>query len=315
MNYRAYSELVGVPHVVVDGSAQDGTVLTLSHWPGAATPDLLRADLSAEIAFNYLDHPELHSDAEFVSNNHFDQDGLVSVFALTQPEAAKNRRERLIDIARAGDFSCFRDRDAARAAIAIANIGDACAGDAYDALLPQLASLADDVAAFNEHWEDEDRHITETERAIADGTIAIEDVPELDLAIVAVPASWRHRMVHQFTTTDLSVAHPSAVNNATKRFATLTVGAGTPKLQYRYETWVHYMSRRPRPRVDLTELAATLSAEDEGGGVWAFDGVDNLSPALHLVLAEETSITDERFAALVIAELQAPRSTWSPYPD
>ena len=56
-----------VPHVVVDGSAQPGTVLVLSHWPGMPTPDALRADLSAEIAFHYLDHPELHVDAEFVT--------------------------------------------------------------------------------------------------------------------------------------------------------------------------------------------------------------------------------------------------------
>jgi hypothetical protein len=315
MIYRAYSELAGVRHVVVDGSAQDGTVLTLSHWPGAATPDLLRADLSAEIAFNYLDHPELHSDAEFVSNNHFDQDGLVSVFALTQPEAAQARRERLIDIARAGDFSCFRDRDAARAAITIANIGNAGAGDPYDLLLPQLASLADDVTPFREYWAEEDEHITETERAIAAGTITIEEDPELDLAIVTVPSGWSERVVHRFTTTSSEAAHPYAVHNVTDRFAIVTVGGPLPQLRYRYETWVHYMSRRPRPRVDLTELAAALTAEDEGGGVWTFDGVDSLSPALHLVLAEGTSITAERFATLVIAELRARRSTWSPYPE
>lgn len=313
MDYRSYSELAGVPHVVVDGSAQNGTVLTLSHWPGAGTPEVLRGDLSAEIAFNYLDHPELRSDAEFVSNNHFDQDGLVSVFALTQPEAARARRERLIDIARAGDFSCFRDREAARAAIAIANLEAGCGGDPYDVVLPHVVALADDVASFRESWAEEDEHITETERALDDGTITIEEDDELDLAIVTVPTSWSKRVVHQFTTTDSSIAHPYAVNNATDRFAILTVGTGAPRLQYRYETWVHYMSRRPRPRVDLTDLAAALTAEDTGPGVWAFDGVNSLSPALHLVLAEETSITDERFRAVVMAELRAARSTWSPY--
>ena len=80
MIYRPYGELTDTPHIVVDGSAQAGTILTLSHWPGAATPDALRRDLSAEIAFAYLDHPELRVDAEFVTNNHFDQDGLVAAF-------------------------------------------------------------------------------------------------------------------------------------------------------------------------------------------------------------------------------------------
>src|SRR5689334_21707432 len=132
--YRAYGELRDVPHVVVDGSAQPGTVLVLSHWPGLPTPDALRRDLSPENAFAYLDAPDAHVDAPFVTNNHCDQDGLVSVFALTEPEAADARRDRLIDIARAGDFGTFRERDAARAAIAIAVLEDAAEGDPYPEL-------------------------------------------------------------------------------------------------------------------------------------------------------------------------------------
>jgi hypothetical protein len=48
--YRAYGELAGIPHIVVDGSGQDGTVLTLSHWPGMPTPDSLRAQENARAA-------------------------------------------------------------------------------------------------------------------------------------------------------------------------------------------------------------------------------------------------------------------------
>lgn len=315
MIYRPYGELTDTPHIVVDGSAQAGTVLTLSHWPGAATPDALRRDLSAEIAFAYLDHPELHVDAEFVTNNHFDQDGLVSAFALIQPDAALARRDRMIDVARAGDFSCFQDRDSARAAIALANLGAELDGDAYAELLPRLADIVDHIENYRDRWSDEDAHITETERAIADGTITIDERPELDLAIVTVPPSWQDRVVHQFTTLASNSAHPYALHNATERFAILTLHGGAPQLQYRYETWVHYVSRTPRPRVDLTDLATALTAEDTGSGLWTFDGVDALSPRLHLVLADDTSITNERFTDLVVDELRAARTTWSPYPD
>lgn len=315
MEYRSYADLTDTPHVVVDGSAQAGTVLTLSHWPGAATPDVLRADLSAEIAFNYLDHPELHVDAPSVTNNHFDQDGLVAVFALTEPEAAQARRDRLVDIARAGDFSRFHHRDAARAAIASANLGAAATGDPYDAVLPQLVALADDVTAFEEHWATEDEHITATELAIAAGDISIVENTELDLVIVTVPAAWTARTVHRFSTTDAEAAHPFAIHNATDRLVILTVGAGPPVLRYRYETWVQYVTRRPRPRVDLTDLATTLTANDVGAGRWTFDGVHGLSPALHLVGAETTAITDADFVASVSEELRAAAETWSPYPD
>jgi hypothetical protein len=313
--YRTYGELRDVPHVVVDGSAQPGTVLVLSHWPGMPTPEPLRADLSAEIAFRYLDHPELQVDAEFVTNNHCDQDGLVSVFALTRPDDARARRDRLVDIARAGDFGRFHDRDAARAAIAIAILEDAIDGDPYPELLECLPELADHPERYREHWAEEDEHITLTEAAIADGTITITEDPTLDLAVVRVPDEWRSRVVHRFTMIDQGVAHPFAVYNATDRFVVVTLGAHTPELRDRYETWVHYVSRRPRPRVDLTELAASLTADDTAPGRWVFDGVESLSPALHHVDGDATTITDDEFLARVTETLRASAATWSPYPD
>lgn len=314
MEYRPYGELRDVPHLVVDGSAQPGTRLTLSHWPGADCPEPLRADLSAEIAFNYLDHPDLHLDVGYVTNNHFDQDGLIGVFALTRPDDARPYRDRLIDIARAGDFSRFHHRDAARAAIAIAALGAAAGGDdPYPAVLHDVRRLATAVETFRELWADEDAHITETERAIADGTITITEEPELDLAIVRVPDDWHARTVHRFTTTATGAAHPYAVYNATDRFAVLTLAGGAPELRDRYETWVHYTSRRPRPRVDLTDLAAELTRA-EPAGRWVFDGVEALSPALHFE-GDTTAITDETFVTLVRETLTEARTIWSPYPS
>ena len=74
-----------IPNIVVDGSANDHTLLTLSHWPQSGTPVELKADTSAKIAFNYLDSPRFHVACEAVTNNHFDQDGLVGVYALQPP--------------------------------------------------------------------------------------------------------------------------------------------------------------------------------------------------------------------------------------
>ncbi len=316
MQYRPYGQLTDTPHVVVDGSAQPSTALTLSHWPGSATPDALRRDLSAEIAFAYLDHPELQpQDLEWVTNNHFDQDGMVSVFALTEPEAALARRERLIDVARAGDFGRFHDRDAARAAITIATLEAAGDGDAYETLLPRLVEIVDHVDRYRDTWVEEDAHITATETAITDGTITIVDRPELDLTIVTIPESWEDRIVHQFTKVAERAAHPYAVNNATDCFAVLTTGGAVPELRYRYETWVHYVSRRPRPRVDLTNLAQELTADDHADGRWVFDTVDGLSPALHRVDDGATTLSDDDFVARVTEALRSARSTWSPYPD
>ena len=313
MEYRPYGELRDVPHLVVDGSAQPGTRLTLSHWPGADCPDPLRADLSAEIAFNYLDRPDLQVDVGFVTNNHFDQDGLIGVFALTRPGDALPHRNRLIDIARAGDFGRFHDRDAARAAIAIAALGATADGDPYPTVLHDVVRLATDVESFRSLWADEDEHIGDTERAIADGTITITEEPELDLAIVRVPDDWHARTVHRFSTTGTGAAHPYAVHNATDRFAVLTLGGGPPELRDRYETWIHYTSCRPRPRVDLGDLATDLTRR-ETTGRWVFDGVEALSPALHFE-GTTSDVDDETFVTAVREALTEARVTWSPYPS
>ena len=100
--YVPYQDLGGIPNVIVDGSATDSTVLTLSHWPNSPVPPGLESDLSAEMAFSFLARSDLHDGTEVVSNNHFDQDGLVSLFALVEPQRALERRDFLLDVAAAG---------------------------------------------------------------------------------------------------------------------------------------------------------------------------------------------------------------------
>src|SRR5687768_1250126 len=114
MEYVAWDELGGRPSIIVDGYPAEGTVLTLSHWRGSGSPEELADDLSTQIAFRYLDRPDLAVDAEAVSNNHFDEDGLCGIFAVLHPGEALARRDRLIQVASTGDFDTFQDRDMAR---------------------------------------------------------------------------------------------------------------------------------------------------------------------------------------------------------
>jgi hypothetical protein len=70
LGFVPYHELAGRPNVVVDGSPTTGTVLCLSHWPGIASPPGFQADLSAQMAFAYLEAYDRHDPATAVSNNH-----------------------------------------------------------------------------------------------------------------------------------------------------------------------------------------------------------------------------------------------------
>ena len=92
--FLPYEDSAAVANVVVDGAPNDATVLAISHWPGIPAPPGLAADLSAQMAFAYLDQLPDHPVAEVVTNNHFDQDGLAGLFALVSPEETDRHRDR-----------------------------------------------------------------------------------------------------------------------------------------------------------------------------------------------------------------------------
>jgi hypothetical protein len=328
VHFVAYDRLGDTPNVIVDGAASPSTVLSLSHWPKSGSPAWAKADLSAEMAFRYLDEPGRHVDVDAVSNNHFDQDGLVSVFALCEPDAAQSRRDRLIDLAAAGDFGTYRYRDAARAAMAIAAYDDdeqspmadefagldypARAALLYETFLPRVPELIDHVDRFRDVWAAEDAALTASEKAIAGGQVRIDELPELDLAIVDLPADAASERLHRFTVAINARVHPFAVANATQCFRLLYRRGRRYELQYRYESWVQMTTKRPAPRVDLTPLARHLD-ELEGAERWTFDGVGQLTPSLHLVDAGDSRVAPEEFLRLVTTALRAGPAAWDPY--
>jgi hypothetical protein len=330
------------PSVVVDGSPAPGTTLCLSHWPGIGSPAEFRADLSAEMAFLYADHlaagrPPHHGAAEVVSNNHFDQDGLVGVFALSAPAAAQRRRELLIEVARAGDFAVTSSRPAARVSMVLSAYADversplpgagARAGD-YDALcaalyiemldrLPEICDhLDDDRYPYRALWADEDETLTASIAALASGAVTLEEVPDVDLVVVDVPPTAPDRGGHRFGGNWLTGLHPMAVYNATDRGAVLTVRGRHYELVYRYESWVQFRSRAVRPRVDLAPLATSLTAaEAEAGGsaVWVAGRVSGLTPTLSLAGDAESSLPPAVVRTAVEQHLGAAPAAWDPY--
>ena len=111
--------------------------------------------------------------------------------------------------------------------------------------------------------------------------------------------------------------HPSAINNATDRFRVLYRHGPRYELQYRYETWVRYLSRRPPGRVDLAPVAEELTALEPGDAHWVFDGVGAIAPALHLTGAgpdASSAIPPDQFRTRILDALAAGPVAWDPYP-
>jgi len=329
MQFLPYSQTVTVPNIVVDGAGNDQTVLTLSHWPKSGSPVELKADTSTEMVFNYLDFPRFRVQAEVVSNNHFDEDGLAGIFAIVQPDAARRHRDLLVDVARAGDFGVFRQRRAARIVFVLCAYLDPGrsplpadlltlpyaeqTGRLYLQLLDLLPALLENVDDYRALWEDEDARLTASEELIEAGLITIEELPDLDLAIIRLPEDLSNRNVQRTTRLRLTECHPFALHNRTSCTRLLLLRGQSVVFQYRYESWVQLVSRRPAPRVDLSGLADELNREETSGGHWVFDGIDQITPELHLEGSAATSMPVDTVVSRIQHHLGIGPAAWAPY--
>jgi predicted porin len=104
-----------------------------------------------------------------------------------------------------------------------------------------------------------------------------------------------------------------ALHNATSCFCLLLIQGRKYELRYRYETWIQYVSRQPIPRVDLKPLAQQLTQQENSESHWQFDGVEQITPRLHLVGARESQISPESFRRQVTDFLRAAPPAWNPF--
>jgi hypothetical protein len=272
-----------MPNIIVDGAAQEDTVLTLSHWPGSGSPPEFRADTSTELVLNYLAAPgakkQYAPKVNAVSNNHFDEDGLCAVWAMLHPKQALERRDLLVDVATAGDFSTYRRPQAAKVVFTIRSYADPVnspvaselqkddrtGSGRYQAILPLLKDFLDDSDLYGPYWSAEWSAMLESKTAMVMGEVDLHEVPHVDLAVARTPMP----------------LHPMVLYNQTERLRVLTVlPGGFYLLRYRYETWVQFASRPVMPRVDLAPLLPRLQLLERANVTWTFDGIAAITPAL-----------------------------------
>jgi hypothetical protein len=238
------------------------------------------------------------------------------------------RRAQVIDVARAGDFATFTDRNSMRIAFALAAWADAerspldpatfageyedeC-GRLYEAILPRMSELLDYPDTLRPWWEAEDAHLTESLEAIERGVVTVVERPELDLAIVGVPAAWADRMTTRFTVNRADAVHPAAVHAVTDRLRIATLHDGRCRVECRYETWVMFRSRAVMLRPDLRPLALQLDEIEPGDTSWIADAPGALTPSLRLHRGD-SSIGSDRFLAELEHFLAVAPPAWDPF--
>lgn len=309
LRYVPWAESLSRPNVVVDGYANDATVVCLSHWPGVVVPEPWRHDLSTGIALAFVADgcPGLGHEVEVVTNNHFDEDGAASVYALTAPDEALAHRALLEAVAEVGDFSTGTDPAALQVAFSLAAIADPARSplpssvfdgpwaDAtaaqYEHALALLPSLVAAPQSYRSLWADEWHRYLAGVEAMAGAVV--EEHPAIDLSVVTLAAP----------------VHDVALYNAVAGRALAVVVDGSVEVRYRYESWVQAPARRPRGRVDLEPLAERLNDAERDGARWGFDGVDSITPVLK-VHEGRSSIPPADVVRDVVAFLSSHDPVW-----
>lgn len=314
MEFKAYSDLDSHPNIVVDGSPHKDSVLVLSHWKSSGTPQDFIRDTSAEIVLDYIEKNELPPNAQFVSNDHFDVDGLVGVFAVLNKDYALAHKQSLIDIAEAGDFEKFSDYHAAKVVFTLNKliskesnyIPEAVhskpypekAAEFYKRMLEVLPDIIENLGKYETYWADEFDFLQKSEALIKNGEVTISEMEEHDIAIVTLPDN-------------IAPIHEMAVHNQTNKTQILTKQGQNYSFKYRYETWVQFESFSYPLRVNLSPLAEQLTTLETKGAKWEYQGSEKITPCLQTNQA--SSLNFEDFYALLCEALNNSEIDWDPY--
>lgn len=331
--YEPYEALSGRPHVMVDGAPRQGSVLTLSHWPQSPTPAWLARDLSAEIVLALLrpassagtgqlaEILEAWDRAEAVTNDHFDTDGVMSVFAVVEAESALSIEieQRLVGAARCGDFGVVTDDLSAQVAFAVEPLATKEAGEhagtseRYAAVIPIVGELLRAPDRYVALWRDDFAALERGRTAIRNGEVTIVEHAASDFAVVAREAGAKPSGGRLPGADGGFPVMEEAVYSSTPASRVLAFDRDRCELRLRYEGWVRLVSRRVPMRPDLAPLAEMLSAEEPSGTAWEANGVGAIIGLLRPGGEGRTEIPPGRVVAVVEGYLHSAAPAWDPF--
>ncbi len=255
------------PAISCDGLVP-GAALDLTHWQGNHTPQRFKADTSTEIALNFIGLPEAREQwaGAVAVNNHFDTDGVLSVWTLLDPDRALAHRDLLVAAAEAGDFDEWPALERGLwLDAAIRTLGSGAIDDAagYQTVLSQLPELIERLDERSDLWGDEWDVLQAAVRSLESGHLRAEQHGAVGLLIheTAQPEAPGPLLARRFL--------PGA-----SRYLLAFEEDGN-LFGYRYErphyAWADTVVRRTLPAPDVTTLLASL------GSNWTAEGLPGMT--------------------------------------
>ena len=295
MRFEFYhAGLDNVPKLSVDGTVPNS--VHFSHWEGNQTPDEVKADTSTEIALNLVASPNRHQltqGIELVTNNHFDTDGVLSVWTVLNGERALDLRDQLIPAAEAGDFSEFSTETGVRASIVIQGSDQASPNNesgsplaaylagkeiddeaqAYEIVLPEVERLLRNIGAYESLWRSGWEAITTAIESFETGQSKVEEYQDARLSLITLAPE-------VFSPTGFNPTRHAAPFTAISRYArgqlfliaTPFHGGWTYRIDYPYYSWAKTVVRPAVKRHNFGALISHLNQlEQNHDGRWKLD--------------------------------------------
>jgi hypothetical protein len=274
------------PFLCVDGVEEPG--LNLSHWPGNRSPAHLKADTTTEMALRLARDPgraEWLLGIEVVSNNHFDTDGLLSVYGVLQPEEALGHERALVQAARTGDFGEFTTPDAFKFDAVVTAFDDdrrsplasrihgLAEPDRYQLLYDHLLGLMPDLltgaARYKELWFDSFSSLMRSLMRIKDvARVREHDAARLTVIETSEPLDQMARF---------NVARHHRVLTASR-----SDGGWLYEMAFQIFSWFETVTPPRGTRFDLSPVAGDFDRlETSGTGSWTYTGDGSLDSRLY----------------------------------
>ncbi|HEV8426784.1 MAG TPA: DUF6687 family protein [Pyrinomonadaceae bacterium] len=283
MRFEFYTEALDtVPKLSVDGTVDNS--IHFSHWEGNRTPNELKADTSTEIALNLVASPkrtQLTNGIELVTNNHFDTDGVLSVWTVLNGERTLPHRDLLIAAAEAGDFSEYSSADGVKVSIAIQGLDQASpnnddgsplakliAGEevdddarAYELVLPRVEHLLTNINDYESLWREGWEKVAAAIDSFERGKSKVTEYPDAKISLITLAPEL-------FDGVGFSPTRHAAPYTAISKFAkgelfliAIPTSAGWfYRIDYPYYSWAETVVR---PRVAHRDLTGALQLLNE----------------------------------------------------
>jgi hypothetical protein len=332
MHFEFYhSGLDNVPKLSVDGTVSNS--VHFSHWEGNETPPELKADTSTEIALNLAAAPnrnELTRGIELVTNNHFDTDGVLSVWTVLTGERALELKDKLIPAAEAGDFSEFTGEAAVRASIAIQGSDQANPNDesgsplanqlagesvddarAYDLVLPEVEKLLTRTDEYEPLWRIAWEKIAKAMESFERGASSVTEFSEPNISLITIAPD-------VFSPSGFNPTRHAAPYTAISRYAkgqlfviTTPLKSGwSYRIDYPYYSWAETVVRPRIRRRDFSQFLNELNQrEAKGEGVWKLDN-NEMTSAIKF-LGRDGTLAASSIAPDDVARMLGAATTWA----